>query len=201
MRNKIESLNELQKKFIFKKILDSLTYVLVIASIVKVLYQNFDADMLMLRDYLFTAPSLLITIGFVRRIIKDNPITCYQIKGAISVIGCSMLVTCELVGGSPYWYFANSLIISFIPLLTNPHRAYYQSFVTNNCKTFSEVMGWVDVFKDVARIVIGLSLIYLDIEVLYILMAVLMMDATERYYDIQIAKVVFGQKELETRVA
>lgn len=201
MRNKIDSLSKIQKEFTFKKLITNITSVLVIASIVKVLYQNFDADMLMLRDYLYTAPSLLIVISFIRNIIKDNPIVCYEIKGIISVGGILMLVVVELNNGDPIWYFIDALLISFIPLLTNPHRNYYQSVVSNNCKTFSEVMGIVDVCGDVVRIVFGLSLIYFDIDVLYILMVVLILDTIERYYDIKIAKVIFGQKELETRVA
>tara|TARA_Y100001956_G_scaffold82973_1_gene107747 strand:- start:138172 stop:138777 length:606 start_codon:yes stop_codon:yes gene_type:complete len=196
--DKYLNLNDLQKMFIRKQLINSVTYTLVIASIVKVLYENFDSDMLMLRDYLFTAPSLLIAIGFIRKLIKDNPIMCYRIKGIISVGGCGMLVIVELVGGSPMWYFADALIVSFIPLLTNPHRAYYSSYVADKSKDFSEVMGYTDVFGEVSRVILGLSLIYLDIKILYVLIVVLIMDAIERYYDNVIANVVFSEKELIT---
>lgn len=201
MLSKIEKLSSIQREFVGKQLLNSLTYILVIASIVKVLYQNFDADMLMLRDYLFTAPSLLIGIGVIRNVIKEHPIVCYQIKGAISVGGVFLLILVELFDGNPIWYFVDAMIVSFIPLLTNPHRNYYQSVVSNKCKVFSEVMGYVDVCADVMRLVIGLSLIYLDIPILYILIVVLFLDGIERYYDIKIARVIFGNEKLEPRVA
>lgn len=192
MYHKYLSLNDMQRDWIIKSIIGTLTRTLVIASIFKILYETLSSEMLMSRDYLMSLPVLLILLPAIKRTISNYPITCYQVKGALSVIGILSLAYIELMDIDRIWYLIDVVIISFMPLLTTPHRSYYQSRITNNCKVFSDVYGSMEVLGIVLNITLGLWLVWMDIPVLCIILVVLVLEVIERAMEIRIAKWVWA---------
>lgn len=192
MYHKYLSLNDMQRDWIIKSIIGTLTRTLVIASIFKILYETLSSEMLMSRDYLMSLPVLLILLPAIKRTISNYPITCYQVKGALSVIGILSLAYIELMDIDRIWYLIDVAIISFMPLLTTPHRSYYQSRITNNCKVFSDVYGSMEVLGIVLNITLGLWLVWMDIPVLCIILVVLVLEVIERAMEIRIAKWVWA---------
>lgn len=192
MYHKYLSLNDMQRDWIIKSIIGTLTRTLVIASIFKILYETLSSEMLMSRDYLMSLPVLLILLPAMKRTISNYPITCYQVKGALSVIGILSLAYIELMDIDRIWYLIDVVIISFMPLLTTPHRSYYQSRITNNCKVFSDVYGSMEVLGIVLNITLGLWLVWMDIPVLCIILVVLVLEVIERAMEIRIAKWVWA---------
>ena len=184
--------NDMQKDDLTKLLLGYVTKALLMAAVFTEMYENFSSEILVTKDYLMSLPVLLILIPFVNRLVVNNPIPCYQVKGALSIGGLILLLITELFDLSKVLYLVNAGIVSFTALIMIPHKTYYQSVVANKCRTFSGYRGLVDSIGQALTIGIGLGVVYADIPTVYLLIIALPLELLERRLDLRVAHQVFN---------
>jgi len=192
MNNRLDGYTDTQRMYLLKSLISGFTGILMIAALTMEIVSNFEAYVILLKNYLSGVPLLLITVPAVRKCIKKYPRECYKLKGILSVLGIVLLIVTELMGLSKVWYLVDAGIMSFIGLLMMPHASYYKSHIIDKSKDYSEDMGYVDLICQVGYVVVGLSLVYLEIPTIALLLLIAPMEIVERTLENRCAKIVFN---------
>lgn len=194
IKGKVSQFTRLQQTYLLKDLISGFTKTLILAALTLEIVGNFDAQIVLLKDYLMPAPALLILIPFIKRWIDKNPVACYQIKGTISVIGLAGLLVVEIMGWSKIWYLVDAALVSFTALLMMPHKAYYKSTVVNRCREFSSACGYVEMLNNITYVIIGISIVYFSVPTLWLLAIGLPFEIIERTLENRCAGKVYKVK-------
>lgn len=188
-----EEYSSLQRMFLVKNFLGGFTTTLMVAILTTEIIDNFSSDIVLLKNYLYNTPMLLIMIPFIKNMVKRNPINCYLLKGIISVGGLFLLVVTEALSLSKVWYLVDAAMVAFIGLLMMLHSNYYKSAVINKCQSFSEDLGYVDLINNITFAVFGLAIVYFEIPTLVLLLLTLPLEILERYFENKCVKIVYAK--------
>lgn len=194
IRSKVGHYSRLQQRYLLKDLMGGFTKTLIMAALTLEIVGNFDASIVLLRDYLMPAPALLILIPFIKKWIDNNPISCYRIKGTISVLGLAGLLVVEIMDGSKVWYLVDAGLVSLTALLMMPHRAYYKSSVVNKCKEYSSACGYIEMLNNISYVVLGLAIVYFSIPTIWLLALGLPFETFERWLENRCVQDVYGEK-------
>lgn len=190
--NNYSTYKALQRRYLLKGIVGGFTTALMVAILTKEIVTNFSADVILLKNYLVDVPMLLIFVPLINRLIKHNPINCYRLKGVLSIGGVAMLLMVELLDLSKIWYLVDAGLMSIVALLMMPHTSYYKSCVVNKCKDFSESCGHIGLVNNVTFVILGISIVYLNVPTWAMLVMTLPLECTERYLENVCAGEVFA---------
>lgn len=176
----LNTFSDLQKRYLLKDLISAITQVLMVAILTNEIVSNFSVDIILLKNYLMGSPMLLILIPAIKRLIRDNPVLCYRLKGMLSISGLVMLVCVEIFDLSKIWYLVDAGMMSVVGLLMMTHKGYYKASVNNKCKLFSETCGYIEMFSTIVFVLLGVLIVQFDIPTLSMLLIVLPMEITER---------------------
>ncbi|AFI55371.1 hypothetical protein TSMG0088 [Halocynthia phage JM-2012] len=195
--NRVKNYTQLQQMFLLKGLVGGFTGTLMVAVLTLEIVTNFPADVVLLKNYLMQAPTLLILIPFVGVWIRKNPIYCYRLKGVLSIGGLIGLVMVELLDASKIWYLVDAGLVAIMAVLMLPHKSYYKSAVVNKCKVYSEDCGYVEMFNNITYVLLGITLVTIPIPTVYLLMLVVPLECLERYLENRCVEVVYYEDEPE----
>lgn len=187
----IGNYTDLQGRYLTKGLIGGFTTALLMAIMTTEIVNNFSSEVILIKNYLMEIPALLIFIPFLKRIVNNNPIACYRLKGMLSIGGLILLLLTELLGWSKVWYLVDAGICALITLLMLPHGSYYKSAVVNKCKEFSADCGHVQVINSITLMVVGLTIVYLPIPTWALLAVALPLEIWERQLENSCAEEVF----------
>ena len=188
----LDNFTGLQNRYLLKELLSGITLTLMLAILTREVVENFDSNIILLKNYLSNLPMLFIVIPLIRKWINNNPIICYRLKGILSIAGIFMLLIVELVDGPKWWYLVDAVIVSFTGLLMMSHKSYYNSYVVDKNKEFSKVKGYVDLVNETYIIIFGLSIVFFDVPTVVLLMLALPIEIIERYLENKCVDEVFN---------
>lgn len=191
MMNTYNRYNHLQQMYLAKGLISGFTTALLIAVLTREVVNNFSSDIILLKNYLMEVPMLFILIPIVKRLIKDNPVMCYRIKGIVSIVGLVLLLAVETFGLSKVWYLVDSAMLSITGLLMMSHKSYYQSVVVDKCKDFSETCGYVELASNLTIFVVGISIVFLGVPTWLLLVLALPAECFERYLENRCVDIVY----------
>lgn len=196
MLDRVKNYTELQQRFLYKNLVGGFTGTIMVAILTMEIVMNFTADIVLLKNYLVQAPTLLILVPFISRWMRNNPIACYRIKGVLSISGLVGLLIVELVDASKIWYLVDAGLVSIIALLMMIHKSYYKSAVVNKCKEYSETCGYVEMFNNITYVALGVILVTFTIPTVYLLMLVIPLECIERWLENKCVDEVYGVNDL-----
>lgn len=191
LRTHLNRFSKLQRMYLYKDAISGFTASLFIAILTTEIVNNFSSDIILIKNYLMNVPMILITIPFLRKVIKKHPIGCYRLKGLLSVIGIGILLVTEIFSLSKVWYLVDAGIMAFVGLLMMNHKAYYKSSVVDKCKDFSEQCGNVELLNNITYVFMGLSIVYFNIPTLVLLSIAFPLEMTERYLENKCVDIVY----------
>lgn len=193
---RLNEFSPLQRKYLLKGFVGGFTGTLLVAALTLEIVRTFSADIVLLKTYLMQSPTLLILIPFIKRLIRNNPIGCYRLKGILSIAGLLGLILVELQGWSKVWYLVDAAVISVVALLMMTHKSYYQSCVIDKNKDFSETCGYVEMFNNITYVTVGLLIVAFPIPTVWILLVALPLECWERWLENECVNVVFDSTPL-----
>lgn len=191
--HRVNNYTDLQRMFLLKGLVGGFTGTLMVAVLTLEIVMNFPADIVLLKNYLMQAPTLLILLPLVSKWIKNNPVKCYRLKGVLSIGGLIGLVIVEFTGASKIWYLVDAGLVSITALLMLPHKSYYKSAVVNKCRVFSEDCGYIEMFNNITYVALGVLLVTVTIPTVYLLILVIPLECLERYLENRCVDVVYDE--------